>query len=382
MTDTQHYPPFPLIEISGTPFERGRMHGAAATDRVHLSVGHYEAQLAASGIHGERIDEIVRQYLPVIEAYEPAYVEEMRGIAAGSGLRFEQIVLVNARTEILHMARRELAMTPAATAAEAGKTDGCTGIVVMPEATRARRVLHAQNWDWKAECAHTAVVLRIRRDDGPDILTFTEAGGLARAGLNAAGLAITANYLECDRDFTSVGVPLALMRRKVLEAEHLALAIGTICNTTRSVSNNLMLSHRDGLVLNFECAPDEVFPVFPSNGMVVHANHWTSPVALSKLRDTGLRNTPESLYRDWRVRDALVPKSGQLDFEDLRQALFDDFGYPWSVCRPMRDSLFGNLSATVAMLLLDATEGTMEIAPMPATNRVFTRYSLAGGDAV
>lgn len=368
--------PFPLIEIAGAPFARGRMHGAAVADRVRRSAGHYESQLLESGVDTSRIDSIVREYLPVIEAYDPDYVEEMRGIAAGADLRFEQVVLINARTEILHIARREQAL-PAQIAAEIGKSDGCTGVIVMPEASRSRKVLHAQNWDWKAECAETAIVLRIRRDDGPDVLTFTEAGGLARAGINAAGLGITANYLESDRDFAQLGVPLALMRRKILEAEHLALAIGTICKTARSISNNIMLSHRDGLVINFECAPDEVFPVFPTEGMVVHANHWISPIALSKLKDTGLRNSPESLYRDWRVRDALLARSGSLQLSDLREALFDDFGYPWSVCRPTRDSLFGNLSATVAMLLLDPTEGVMSIAPMPATNRTFTQYALS-----
>ena len=79
-------------------------------------------------------------------------------------------------------------------------------------ATAAGRVIHAQNWDWKAECAETAVVLRVHRDDGPDLLTFTEAGGLARSGLNAAGIAITANYLESDRDYRQTGVPLITAR--------------------------------------------------------------------------------------------------------------------------------------------------------------------------
>ncbi|TIP97213.1 MAG: acyl-CoA--6-aminopenicillanic acid acyltransferase, partial [Mesorhizobium sp.] len=74
----------------------------------------------------------------------------------------------------------------------------CTGAVILPEATRNGRLIHGQNWDWKAECAETSVVLRIRRTDGPDLLTFTEAGGLARSGFNAAGIGITANYLESD----------------------------------------------------------------------------------------------------------------------------------------------------------------------------------------
>ena len=47
----------------------------------------------------------MRDYLPVIEAFEPTYVEEMRGIAEGADVPFEEVVLLNARTEILKLAR-------------------------------------------------------------------------------------------------------------------------------------------------------------------------------------------------------------------------------------------------------------------------------------
>jgi hypothetical protein len=82
-------------------------------------------------------------------------------------------------------------------------------------------------------------VLKIRRDDGPDILTFTEAGGLARLGLNSAGIAITANYLQSDRDYRRLGVPLALIRRNVLQQEHVALAMRTVYATPKSAANNM-----------------------------------------------------------------------------------------------------------------------------------------------
>ena len=39
-------------------------------------------------------------------------------------------------------------------------------------------------------------------------------------------------------------------------------------------------------------------------------------------------------------------------------------------------NLGGNLSATVAMILMRPALGEMEIAPLPALNRTFTKYSL------
>src|SRR5205085_7048949 len=137
------------------------------------------------------------------------------------------------------------------------ESDGCTGVVALPGATRDGKLIHAQNWDWKAECAETAVVLRIRRDDGPDVLTFVEAGGLARSGMNSVGIAVTANYLESDRDYSQIGVPLALIRRKILDSEHVALAMRSVYATPKSASNNMIVSHKEGVAIDFECAPDE-----------------------------------------------------------------------------------------------------------------------------
>src|SRR5262245_48070877 len=209
---------FPLIEVSGPPRERGRQYGRQAATRIARGVEHYAAQLARSSFGWDGIRAAVAEYVPHIERFEPAYVEEMRGIADGAGIDFEAVALLNARTEILKLGQRRGAR------ADADPPDGCTGIVALPDATQSGRLIHAQNWDWKAECAETAVVLAIHRDDGPDLLTFTEAGGLARSGFNAAGIAITANYLECDRDYRQLGVPLALIRRKVLQSAHVAPA--------------------------------------------------------------------------------------------------------------------------------------------------------------
>jgi isopenicillin-N N-acyltransferase-like protein len=282
-------------------------------------------------------------------------------------------MLMNARTEMVAASRKQHV--------EKHFPDGCTAALVLPEASAGGNLLHGQNWDWRAECAETGVVLRIRRDDGPDILTFTEAGGLARSGLNSAGIGLTANALECDRDYQrGPGVPLPFVRRKVLESAHLAQAVHTIVATPKLGSNHMAVSqatgHGAGEAFGFECAPDETFWLAPDRGLYVHANHWIADAARAKVKDTGLAETPCSIYRDKRVREQLSPKCGKLTLDDLRQAFFDDWGAPWSVCRPPRPNLRGNLVATSAMVLMRPGEGHLEICPMPALNRRFTSYTL------
>jgi isopenicillin-N N-acyltransferase-like protein len=369
--------PFPFVSVTGTPYERGRQHGQAVAARVRRSAELYNGTLDKLGFTGERATGLIRKFAGQIEAFAPHYIEEMRGIADGAGIPFDHVLMINARTEVIAEARR-IANADTATAAAAAPKDGCTGAVILPQRSKTGRLIHGQNWDWRAECAETAIVLRVRRDDGPDFLTFVEAGGLARNGFNAAGIAITANYLRSDRDYTQTGVPLSLIRRKVLEQEHFALAIKAVATTPKSCSNNMMLSHADGVAIDLECAPDESFALYPTDGLLVHANHFVTAGALSRLKETGIADSPDSYYRDMRVRERLETAGRALTRQDMKAAFFDDFGKPFSVCRPPRPSASGNdLSATVAMVVMEPKEGVMEVAPLPALNKVFTRYSLA-----
>jgi hypothetical protein len=363
---------FPFVSVSGAPYERGRQYGTALRDRVKASATLYAKTLDEIGYDSVRKSALIKAFATQIGEFGEHYLEEMRGIADGAGIPFEDVVMINARTEVIAQARREAAVPDP----EDDPDDGCTGAVVLAERSATGAVIHGQNWDWRAECAETAIVLRVRRDDGPDFLTFVEAGGLARCGLNGAGIAITANYLESDRDYRQPGVPLSLIRRKVLEQQHFAIAMRAVATTPKVASNNMMLSTAENFAIDFECAPDESFPIYPADGLIVHANHWQSPIALAKLKETGIPSVPESYYRDWRVRKLLDQAGPKLSTDDLKAAFFDNFGSPYSVCRPPRPGSAGNLSATVSMVIMQPSKGIMEVAPLPALNRVFTRYSL------
>jgi isopenicillin-N N-acyltransferase-like protein len=363
------YSPFPLVDLSGSPRERGRQHGRAVPDRIQRGIAMYSEALLKNGVDWKHLEQRADAMVPVVETFDPAYVEEMRGIAEGAGTAFAGVMLMNARTEMVAAARKQQVQKDV--------PDGCTAALALPEASADGVLLHGQNWDWRAECAETGVVLRIRRDDGPDILTFTEAGGLARSGLNSAGIGLTANALECDRDYQrGPGVPLPFIRRKVLESAYLAEAVRIIFATPKLGSNHMAVSHCGGEAFGFECAPDETFWIAPERGVYVHANHWISDAGRARVKDTGLQETPCSIYRDKRVREHLTPKRGKLTLEDFRQAFFDDYGSPWSVCRPPRPNNRGNLVATSAMILMRPGEGHLEACPMPALNKRFTTYTL------
>ncbi len=365
------YSAFPLIELSGEVITRGRSYGEQARERIHASIDMYSSQISKHGLSAALMAENSRSFTDQIKRFAPHLLTEMEHIAEGANVGFLQILLLNARTEFLQLAHR-FGLSKGAT----NEADGCTGVVVLPEAAREGSLLQGQTWDWRAECIDTAVVLRIARDDGPDMMIFTEAGGLARNGFNSAGVVITANYLESDRDYRTLGVPLPVIRRKALESAHYADAIRMVATTAKSGSNNMIVSSAEGFSVDFECAPDETFPIYPENGLLVHANHWLSPVALTKLKETGLPSVPDSLYRDIRVREHLRAHIGSITLDHIREAFNDRFGEPYSVCRPPIQSEGGRLSATVAIVLIEPAHGRMEVTPMPALNTRSESYYL------
>lgn len=81
---------FPYLAVSGTAYEMGRQHGAQAGDliRKYLQWIEFKARLSH-----EALCRNAMTLLPFIEALSPAYVEEVRGLADGARLRFEEAVL-------------------------------------------------------------------------------------------------------------------------------------------------------------------------------------------------------------------------------------------------------------------------------------------------
>lgn len=376
---------FPLVDVSGTPHARGVQHGRAVPERVAGGVALYRAQLGRRGLDEATIRHLAQSMLPIIEAYDASYLEEMRGIAEGAGVSLEDVVMVNCRTEMLFGyadLKGKADATSAPTTDAAPSEDGdCTGLLVLPARSATGRLMHAHNWDWRQECVDTGIVLRIRSNNGgPDMLTFTEAGALARHGFNTHGVSLTGNSLTCDEDFRKgPGVPLVLLRRRILEATNLATAMKSVWASKRYCANNMILAQatgNDGSGISLETSPGEIFWTLPENDLLVHANHWMSPSAVMKLRDPGLPQRPDSIYRQHRVENALDRVEGRIDWSHVKAALADEFGKPDGVLRTPKPADFSSISATVATTLMDAANRVMWVARKPYEARNFQEYTL------
>ena len=230
---------FPFIEVSGTPRNIGLQYGRKAAQRIHHTIELYTRLFAEKGIDWSLARTAAVRFGARVEQLYPRLAAEMRALAEGAEVPFEDIVAINARTEILHGSFGKAR-------ADIDDIDGCTGAVALPPATREGHLIHAQNWDWRDECADTSVVVKIVPETGPTMLVFCEAGVMACVGLNNAGLAVTTNHLECEHDGKREGVPNPIVRRQVLSQGSLGSAIETVLKAERGFSVNFLISHRAG----------------------------------------------------------------------------------------------------------------------------------------
>ncbi len=356
------YAPFPVISIEGDAYECGLQHGRAAADRVAKTIDYYlPAFLRQAKLSSEDVRLRAQAYGAQIEAIDAGIYQELKGIAAGARQPLENVIAVNCRTELLY---GSLGGTKPATE--------CTTVVALPEATLKGDILIGKNWDWRSPAIESVVVLRIRQKGKPALTMIVEAGMVGRDGFNEHGISVNGNLLVSTHDRGKAGVPVPILRRRILHSTHYYEAIDSLAMAPRGASGNYVIAHRDGVAIDFETTPDNVYVVYPERGLLTHSNHFQSVVAQA----TGASKyyTGDTLYRDFRARQLLEPKIGRITIEDIKAVLRDEFGAPRAICRSPHD-YGGESTMTIASLVFDLKGGVVHVAPGQPTK---SEYQVVG----
>jgi isopenicillin-N N-acyltransferase like protein len=345
----------PRVRVAGTPYDRGRQYGTQARDRVRLSVQAYQRVFAHyAGWDWPDVRRAAAGFEAPIAAFRPAYLDEMRGIADGAGLDLADVLAINVRTEVMYAAKaRQAPLATRVSASFRPLPAECSAFAVVPAPGDSRTAtLLGQNWDWLLHSAQTLVVLEARPDDGPAFVTVVEAGLLAKAGLNAAGLGLVTNALVTDADLGAPGLPYHVLLRAILDCATVTEALQVLQAGMRSSSANYLIAHASGAALDVEAAPGDftrLYPQLPEDGVLLHTNHFLSP-RLHPV-DVSLWAMPDSAVRLQRLRAGATASA---TLGDLRVLLADHADYPHSICShpDPRDHPLEQ-GATIASVLMD-----------------------------
>src|SRR5687768_7796807 len=93
----------PVLDLSGTPAQVGAAHGEALRPRIREHVHRFLGWLlkeAAVSLTEESLWARWAAQVAANEAQAPALVEEMRGIARGAAVPFEQVFLLNSLLDL------------------------------------------------------------------------------------------------------------------------------------------------------------------------------------------------------------------------------------------------------------------------------------------
>jgi isopenicillin-N N-acyltransferase-like protein len=344
------------IEIEGGAYERGRQYGSAvATEILQNSQAYIRLVKYQAGLGREAALETAAAFGPLIEALAPDLFLEMRGIADGAGRTLDEVLLINARTELL---------------SSAGE---CTALAATPEVTQREQVLLGQNWDWHTAIKSEPILLCIRQPGRPAITTLVEPGQVAKIGLNSAGLGVCLNFLEhADR---GQGLPVHIVLRQMLSCSHLGEAIRTAYGTPRAASANVLIAHAAGEILDLELTPTRADFVYGDGGWLVHANHFES----MRLRsgDVGIAASMSSLARAARARRLLSAVCGSISLDTFQSILRDHAHGLYAICRhpdPCENPL--DQTATRASVIMDLAAREMHLAPGNPCQKEYSSYSV------
>lgn len=365
--------PFRVIHAAGAPHELGRTHGELAAEAIAASLAFYEMALPATGqttlaaVCDEASSRADRW-----RAEEPALFDELEGIADGAGRDLREILALNCRDTYMHR-------TPGAI--RDAMDDGCTSFAAIRD--DGGHVVSGQNWDYLEGIADTIVLLHLAPSGQPRQLVLVEAGQVGRQGANDAGIVLQANGLpSVERD--TAALPPTFLRRRVLRSADLEVALTAAIGTPRVGRVNLLVSSRDGIVLDLELDRVTARWLEPDpDGVLVHANHFDAEIPTS-IEQT-YRPDPSSLIRRTRARRLLrrrVRAGLPVDVSALQEVSRDHAGGAGGICQHARDVVPMDRWVTVASTITDLTAGVMWVAKGPPCEHAYVPFAIATGEPI
>lgn len=374
---------FPIIEVQGTPRERGRIYGREARARIELSIATYARLFAYCGIDWRGAQKLGGGYRDLIGDLCTALLEEIEGIAEGSGRHLDEILALNTRTEILppsypgapHGDWQGIAAGNVA----AGVPDWgeCTSIAVKPAQSTTGTTLLAQNWDWLGAQRAALVLLRCALPGGNSYLTLTEAGMLAKIGLNSHGFGVCLNILRSKDDGSKLGVPVHVLLRALLDCEAVEAAVGFASGLDFGASSNVLCADASGDTAALEFSPRGLEVVRGAGAALCHTNHFVAPA--SAAHEASLAPTLSTFQRLERANGLVRAQRGRFAPEDLQRMLRDETAGFLSICRRPDPSLPPEARVeTVASVVMDLGARVMRVAPDVPSRTSYTPVRLQG----
>jgi isopenicillin-N N-acyltransferase-like protein len=375
-----------LLTLTGTPREVGRAHGEQLRPVIQelfqkFTAG-FEEYMGMS--RTAYLDELfsTTRFLQAAETWTPDAVEEVRGIAEGANLDFQNAFVWQLLDE----------------------ADWYNNLKKMPYLDRdpnhcsslgafgsmASPTLIAQNADMGKSVDGYGALLHVKyTQTGLEKFVVTIPGVIGIWGLNNHGIGVCMNAMETQLNKSRLGLGTIFVAQGILSKASFSEADRFIIEVKHASGENYIIG-ATGIAANYECSPNKVIRFIPFEGanVVYHTNH---PIVNDDLDLTPERiKLLPSEIQSWLERamvntntrcssleTRLTARTTPLTVRDVIEILSSHDTPDDPVCRHLRDDQQGMTNFSFVMEFGD--EPCLHIASGPPCMTEFRVFNFSDG---
>jgi len=257
----------PFLRLSGPPKAQGRQHGEAL--RKPISDVRYrwrESLTQRFGVHADSFIEAFlaqTRFVAAMRHWTPALLEEIEGIAEGSGRSLPETLAFQLMDEEWWFGARHYRQSSA-------EANHCS--IVASRGREGQAPILAQNMDLRAYLDGGQAVISTVTNGGPRATVMTICGMIGLCGANEAGVGVAVNTLW-QLPSAADGLPVACVMRGILEQPDLAAATKWICQPRHASGQHYLIGGPGGFT-SFEASATMVSNIsWEDSPVFVHTNH-------------------------------------------------------------------------------------------------------------
>jgi isopenicillin-N N-acyltransferase-like protein len=286
-------------------------------------------------------------------------VEEMDGMAEGSGLKLDELVLLTLHEEV---AGHKTGQLPPVT--------HCTALAAAPPDTNNGHTYVGQNWDWGDSTYGLSSLLLWKRPEGPSVLAYSYPGLWVGAGLNSAGLALCWTWGN-DMGIAGprVGIPSYVLIAQMLYQNTLAAALHEAERAHHAGWFAFVLGDANGNLATVEGTPEKLVIQRP-RGHTARASYACREI-LGGASDQPLPLHPQCQ----RMFDLLELGKGKLDPPRIKGFFAD---HESTICKHPGFIQAGSPGFTVDSMLFDCTKREAHLSRGPGCSGRWKTFTFEG----
>lgn len=327
-----------IIEAKGTPYQQGVIQGEQLRETIEKNVQTVLAEMEKNHMNTERYRSFVDRNLRFMEQFHRDIYDEMKGIADGSGILFQDIVYLNIPAYFM----------------DEYFNQECSMLMVRGKATADGNTYVIKNRDMSMYIEQA--VIRREYPDGLKMVEINGAGTVTypACGMNSYGLGVT------NTGFWSSKAPSAAER---VDSAHIFLNAHILLAQCKSAKealkcleetprmnglNVILVDTKDAFCV--EMTKDEIFVMEDDgSGVLFRSNHYISDkfCHLNPGRD----EYASTFMRYERIEELVKERYGKLRFQDLFRIMSDHKNGINAICRhPQGEVLSQTISSSMFVL--------------------------------